>query len=174
MTGHQAFDELVREGFMEVNELGWGRIVKPPRTHRDLDFLVSRVKTLGSWSVSTSTRPTIEMSTGGDPDSVLFRTLHSGRGELVGEVRGYGQPALAPLATGKVSGDRAAMSKPKKVSADGRRFRADACQAAAEWLERGEWTDDARKRKVGLGIAAWLRWVALDWRRSIAEPREHP
>lgn len=70
-NGHQAFDELVREGFMEVNELGWGRIVKRPRTQRELDWLVMLVKALGAWSAATRWR--IEVNTGHGPEELWFR-----------------------------------------------------------------------------------------------------
>ena len=72
-TGHQAFDELVRHGFLVVNEVGWGQVVKAP-TKRDLDWFVKMVKVLGAYSVATSGKAaTIEVSCGSRVDDLRFR-----------------------------------------------------------------------------------------------------
>ena len=69
MNGTQAFDTLLNEGFLEVNQLGWARIIKLPKNARELNFLVKNVKTLGAWN------NTIEISTGEDIDEILFRKI---------------------------------------------------------------------------------------------------
>ena len=69
MNGTQAFDALLNEGFLEVNQLGWARIIKLPKNTRELNLLVKNVKTLGAWS------NTIEISTGEDIDEILFRKV---------------------------------------------------------------------------------------------------
>jgi hypothetical protein len=69
MNGTQAFDTLHDEGFLEVNQLGWARIIKLPKNTRELNLLVKNVKTLGAWS------NTIEISTGEDIDEILFRKV---------------------------------------------------------------------------------------------------
>ena len=73
MTGHDAFDELVRDGFMQVNEAGWACIVKAPKSTRELDRFVRLVKTLGSWSTNHDRRGLIEVTRTGDPDRLAFR-----------------------------------------------------------------------------------------------------
>jgi len=69
MSGIQAFDTLLNEGFLEVNQLGWARIVKLPKNTRELNLLVKNVKILGAWG------NTIEISTGEDIDEILFRKV---------------------------------------------------------------------------------------------------
>lgn len=79
---------LTEEGFAEMGDTGWARIIKAPQHSkgptldkvrreelRDLHSFVRCIKTLGAWTVSTATggEPRVEMSRGVDGDEILFR-----------------------------------------------------------------------------------------------------
>jgi len=81
-TGPQAFDDLVNEKYMVVNEIGWGRIVRGPSIGREqtpkqqaaaLAWFVKRIKALGAYSVMIGGRAPIEVNTGAFGDELVFR-----------------------------------------------------------------------------------------------------
>lgn len=88
LNGHQAFDELVDEGFMEVNEVGLGRIVKAPkltngpRGRRELNWFVRCVTAMSAWA--TSERHGVQRSCGCDGDDLRFRKVIQSANPLCG------------------------------------------------------------------------------------------
>jgi hypothetical protein len=73
MRGNTALDELVQAGYAERNALGIVRVVKAPKNQRELDWFVSRLVKLGQWS--TGDARCVEISSGYNPDSMVFRGL---------------------------------------------------------------------------------------------------
>jgi hypothetical protein len=73
MKGHEAFDWLVEQGYMRVNDLGFGEIVKPPK-RSDLDMFVKAVRVLGAYRVSIEIgRSTIETTCGCRVNDLRFK-----------------------------------------------------------------------------------------------------
>lgn len=73
MKGYEAFDWLVEQGYMRVNDLGFGEIVKPPE-RSDLDMFVQAVLALGTYSVDLPiSRYTIEITRGCRVDDLRFK-----------------------------------------------------------------------------------------------------
>jgi len=73
MNGIESFDWLAENGYMEVNELGYGHISKPPKK-ADLDLFVKAVRALGAYSVETAnSKATILVSCGCKTDDLRFK-----------------------------------------------------------------------------------------------------
>lgn len=70
MTGKKAYQELLQEGFLTENEAGWAAARRIPLPI-DFNWYVKCIKTLGAYSVGENA--TIEISTGSEPEQILFR-----------------------------------------------------------------------------------------------------
>jgi len=80
MNGTDAFDWLVENDYMQVNELGFGYISKPPKK-ADLDLFVKAVRALGAYSVETANfKATILVSCGCKIDDLRFKKRIQGGG----------------------------------------------------------------------------------------------
>jgi hypothetical protein len=76
----EAWDWLVEEGYMQVNQLGLGHICKVPRK-RDLATFVYCIEKLGAWSVGINNKPApVQVSCGCRIHELRFK-LRETKGE---------------------------------------------------------------------------------------------